>query len=49
LGTADLRSTMALSNLNVLSIENEIMFSLDINMLVDKFAQKNARRSHKCK
>lgn len=47
-----LRSTMAqqrLSDLSVLSIENEKIRSLDINMLVDKFAEKNARRSQKFK
>ncbi|XP_050066091.1 zinc finger MYM-type protein 1-like [Aphis gossypii] len=47
-----LRSTMAqqrLSDLSVLRIENEKIRSLDINMLVDKFAEKNARRSQKFK
>ena len=47
-----LRSTMTqqrLSNLSVLSIENEIMRSLDIDMLIDKLVQKNARRSQKFK
>jgi hypothetical protein len=42
-----LRNTMAqqrLSDLSVSSIENEGMCSLDINRIVDKFAQKNARR-----
>jgi hypothetical protein len=33
-----------LSDLSVSSIENERMRSLDINMLVDKFARKNIRR-----
>jgi len=36
-----------LSDLSVLSIEKEGMRSLDMNMLVDKFAQKNAIRSQK--
>jgi hypothetical protein len=36
-----------LSNLSVLSIKNEKIRSLDI--LIDKFAQKNAKRSQKCK
>jgi len=47
-----LRSTMThqrLSDLSVLSIENEKIRSLDINMLVDKFTEKNARRSQKFK
>lgn len=44
-----LRSSMAqqrVSDLSVLSIENERMCGLDdldINMLIDKFAKKNAR------
>lgn len=38
-----------LSDLSVLSIENEKIRSLDINMLVDKFAEKNARRSQRFK
>ncbi|KAL4113623.1 hypothetical protein QTP88_017216 [Uroleucon formosanum] len=47
-----LRSTMGqqrLSDLSVLSIKNEKIRSLDINMLVDKFTEKNARRSQKFK
>jgi hypothetical protein len=46
-----LRSTMAsqrLSDLSVLSIENERIRSLDINILVDKFTHKNSRRSQNC-
>jgi len=38
-----------LSHLSVLSIENERMRGLGINMLVDNFAQKNGRRSQKFK
>lgn len=38
-----------LSDLSVLSIENERIRSLDINMLVEKFVEKNARRSQKLK
>jgi hypothetical protein len=38
-----------LSDLSVLSIENKKIRSLDINMIVNQFAEKNARRSHKFK
>lgn len=36
-----------LSDLNVLSIENEKIRNLDISTLVEIFAEKNARRSQK--
>jgi len=36
-----------LSDLSVLSIENEKIRSLDINMLVDKFAEKKMLEDHR--
>jgi len=38
-----------LSDLSVLSIENQKICNLDKNMLDDKFAEKNARRSQRFK
>lgn len=38
-----------LSDLSVLSIENYRIRSLDLNTLVEKFAQKNAIRSQRFK